>query len=147
MAGTQNLIPYTTDQSREEASKNGTKGGIASGKSRRDKKTYQMMAQHLLDMQVPDTIKTEDGKEIDIKETIKQLFPKLKDEDITNRVAQLFILMKKSLQGDIRAIEIMRDTSGEKPTDLDKDKIDIPTHYNRNEVKEFANELRKGLDE
>lgn len=34
MANEQNLKPFTSEQSREEAVKNGQKGGIASGKSR-----------------------------------------------------------------------------------------------------------------
>ena len=42
-----NLIPFTSEQNREEASKNGRKGGITSGKARREKatmkKTLEMM--------------------------------------------------------------------------------------------------------
>lgn len=34
MANEENLIPFTSNQSREEAVKNGRKGGIASGKAR-----------------------------------------------------------------------------------------------------------------
>ena len=41
MANEKNLIPFTSEQSREEAVKNGQKGGIASGKARREKKTIQ----------------------------------------------------------------------------------------------------------
>lgn len=35
----QNLIKFTSEQNREEASKNGKKGGIASGEARRRKRT------------------------------------------------------------------------------------------------------------
>lgn len=35
----QNLIKFTADQNREEAKKNGRKGGVASGKARKRKKT------------------------------------------------------------------------------------------------------------
>lgn len=38
MANEQNLKPFTSDQSREEAVKNGRKGGIASGKAKRENK-------------------------------------------------------------------------------------------------------------
>ena len=38
MANEQNLVPFTSDQNREEAAKNGRKGGVASGESRRAKK-------------------------------------------------------------------------------------------------------------
>ena len=38
MANEQNLKPFTSDQSREEAVKNGRKGGIASGEAKREKR-------------------------------------------------------------------------------------------------------------
>lgn len=38
MANKQNLKPFTSEQSRAEAVKNGRKGGIASGKARREQK-------------------------------------------------------------------------------------------------------------
>lgn len=38
MANEKNLIPFTSDQSREEAKKNGKKGGKKSGEKRREKK-------------------------------------------------------------------------------------------------------------
>lgn len=38
MANEQNLKPFTSDQSREEAVKNGRKGGIRSGEVRRENK-------------------------------------------------------------------------------------------------------------
>lgn len=41
MANINNLIPFTSEQSREEAEKNGKKGGIASGEARRRKKTLK----------------------------------------------------------------------------------------------------------
>ena len=45
MANVENLTPFTSEQSREEAVKNGQKGGIASGKARREKqRTRQILA-------------------------------------------------------------------------------------------------------
>ena len=38
MANEQNLIPFTSNQSREEAKKNGAKGGKKSGEVRRKRK-------------------------------------------------------------------------------------------------------------
>lgn len=49
MANEQNLVPFTSLQSREEAVKNGRKGGIASGKAKRKKKDMREMAQAILD--------------------------------------------------------------------------------------------------
>lgn len=44
-----NLIPFTSDQNREEASKNGKKGGIASGEARRKKATMIDVLEKMLD--------------------------------------------------------------------------------------------------
>lgn len=43
-----NLVKFTKDQSREEAKKNGRKGGIQSGKARRDKKTVKLLLEELM---------------------------------------------------------------------------------------------------
>ena len=55
MANEQNLTPFTSEQSREEAVKNGQKGGIASGKARREKKTIQKILADLLDSEIKDS--------------------------------------------------------------------------------------------
>mgnify|MGYP006355676597 CR=1 FL=1 len=52
MANVENLTPFTSEQSREEAVKNGQKGGIASGKARREKKTIQKILADYLDNDV-----------------------------------------------------------------------------------------------
>lgn len=55
MANVENLTPFTSEQSREEAVKNGQKGGIASGKARREKKTIQKILADLLDSEIKDS--------------------------------------------------------------------------------------------
>lgn len=52
MANPENLVPFTSDQSREEAAKNGKKGGIASGESRREKKKRGEMWKELVNTEV-----------------------------------------------------------------------------------------------
>lgn len=54
MANEKNLTLFTSEQSREEAVKNGQKGGVASGKARREKKTIQKILADLLDGQIKD---------------------------------------------------------------------------------------------
>ena len=49
MAKEDNLIPFTSEQSREEAKINGRKGGIASGEARREKATMKKTLEMLLD--------------------------------------------------------------------------------------------------
>ena len=44
-----NLIPFTSEQNREEAKKNGRKGGIASGEARRKKATMLSVLEKVLD--------------------------------------------------------------------------------------------------
>ena len=53
MANEQNLIPFTSDQNREEAKKNGKKGGVASGKARRAKADLRKLMQMALDENIP----------------------------------------------------------------------------------------------
>lgn len=49
MAKEDNLIPFTSEQSREEAKINGRKGGIRSGEVRREKATFKKTLEELLD--------------------------------------------------------------------------------------------------
>ena len=49
MAKEDNLIPFTSEQSREKAKINGRKGGIASGKARQEKATMKKTLEMLLD--------------------------------------------------------------------------------------------------
>lgn len=49
MAKEDNLIPFTSEQSREEAKINGRKGGIRSGEVRREKATFKKTLEMLLD--------------------------------------------------------------------------------------------------
>ena len=44
-----NLIPFTSDQNREEAKINGRKGGIRSGEVRREKATFKKTLEMILD--------------------------------------------------------------------------------------------------
>lgn len=49
-----NLIPFTSEQSREEAEKNGRKGGIKSGEARRRKSAMRTTMKQLLSLPVQD---------------------------------------------------------------------------------------------
>lgn len=52
MANKKTLTPFTSEQSRDEAVKNGQKGGIASGAARREKKTIQNILNDYLESDV-----------------------------------------------------------------------------------------------
>ena len=66
MANEQNLTPFTSEQSREEAVKNGKKGGVNSGKARKHKADLRRMAQEVLD----GTYKDRRGNEITGEEAV-----------------------------------------------------------------------------
>lgn len=67
MANEQNLIPYS-QRSKSKARENGRKGGINSGKIRRQKADLRKMAQEILD----GTFKDKNGKEVTGKEAVLQ---------------------------------------------------------------------------
>lgn len=106
LANKHNLIPFTSDQSREEAAKNGQKGGIASGAARRFRKTLRADLEALLDSPAPDG----SGR--------------------TTAAAIALALVNRAIMGDTKAFEIIRDTIGEKPAErislaqIDQDTID-----------------------
>jgi len=88
----QNLRPASSS---EQARERGRKGGIASGKSRRNK----IMLRDCLEALLEAKITNEDGKKITGAEALS---------------AELF---QKALSGDTKAWEILRDTAGQKPID------------------------------
>lgn len=113
MANEQNLKPpFTSDQSPEEASKNGRKGGIKSGEARRRKKEMRERLEILLSM----PISSGKGAELD---NIKS-FGALKGKNITVEDAVLIAITQKALKGDIQAGTFLRDTVGERPTENKK---------------------------
>lgn len=96
MANEQNLIPFTSDQSREEAQKNGRKGGIASGAARR--------ARSDLRQAIRDWLENDAG-------TDKHGQP------ITGAEMMLAVAVKEAMKGSARHWELIRDTGGFKPVE------------------------------
>ena len=87
----ENLIPVT-QRTEKEAREMSRKGGINSGKSRRQKKTFKELFEIALSLQNEET-----GEQNDI--------------GITSA------MIKKALSGDVKAFESIRDTIGQKPTE------------------------------
>lgn len=103
MANEQNLTPFTSEQSREEAAKNGRKGGIASGESKRKKKQLRECIEYLLE-RVDPTALDENGQPMTGAEQLStSLFLKALTENDTSKAAKAF--------------EVLRDTAGQKPVD------------------------------
>ena len=99
MAGVDNLRTPSTDEAREM----GRKGGKASGKARREKKTAKEIMSYLLSLPI------DAGKPKDKFRSLKDI----KGKNITALTAGLVNLTKDVTKGDKRAIELALRISGD----------------------------------
>lgn len=123
MAGKQNLIPASKRTS-EEASENGRKGGIASGKARREKADMRRMAQSILDGTF--TLKDEKGEV----------------RELTGTEIMLKGLLKNIANANSRnwgkAMDIMKDLTGANLSPEQKAKIKAETQLAKAKAKEAS---------
>lgn len=94
MANENNLRPFN-EMTKEEHKELSRKGGIASGKSKRERKTIKECLNHLLEQDTD--------------------FHFVEQGTLTGIEAICYSLYEKALQGDIRAFVTLRDSIGEKP--------------------------------
>lgn len=96
MANEQNLKPFTSDQSREEAVKNGRNGGKKSGEVRRQKKTFKQIMTSLLELKPadPEVIRNLEANGID-------------PEEITNKTVLALSMYSKAAEGDVNAAKLV----------------------------------------
>lgn len=99
------LADRTTEEQRTIA----RMGGIASGKSRRQKKAFKETLEALLCMSL------EDGDGSSVEEI--QNFAAVQGQNISVQEAILIAQVQKAMKGDTRAAEYLRDTVGQKPSD------------------------------
>ena len=99
MANEQNLQPVRTEK---EARELGRKGGIASGKARRQRKTLSLIGDMIGGLEI-ESVK---NREIMRKAGIA-------DEDMINDVGMLFRLNMKAQNGDTKAIELLAKLRGQ----------------------------------
>lgn len=104
MANEENLKPPTTSEARNR----GKKGGIKSGKARKERKAMKETAEMILEL----TLK--DGTVTDLEDI--QSMAAANGKNITVQDAIILKQAQKALKGDIRAAEFIRDTSGNRPT-------------------------------
>ena len=132
MANEKNLIPFTSDQSHDEAVKNGKKGGVASGVARRRRKTMRQTLNALLGA----------GLDVSEQEFLEKVTPRLLAlgidvEDATYQDVMLAGILMKAIRGDVRAAEVIRDTGGDSPhLDMKKQELKL-----RKEELRFRQEL------
>lgn len=113
MANEYNLSPFPKGRSNEEAVRDGRKGGIASGKARREKKAMRELAQAILSMPVKKGQKTAD---IDKAKAIEDLVGK----NLTVQEVALLKIAQSAMRGNTKDLEFLRDTAGEKPKETIK---------------------------
>jgi len=134
MANNENLIQNTDrspSKAREEDKKNGKDGGIESGKVRSKQKSYKEIFELLQECPVnkdktisiqaelvPGSIVSKDVNLIDYLVT---KYPNLSSEEITNAtfasIKMLELIDHPDAKVAIKAFEVVRDTSGQKPVD------------------------------
>lgn len=119
------------DRTTEEQQAITTKGGIASGKVRREKKAMKDTLATLLSMPL------KDGMAHDIDEI--QSIASLNGKNITVQEAIMLAQIKKAVKGDTRAAEFVRDSSGNKL----KEGIEISGEINNPFAELSTEELKK----
>lgn len=144
MANEQNLIK-SGDLTPKERRESASKAGKASAASRRRKKTMREAAQVILSMPCregePDDAeymsdlfkRNKRGKVIIDKKTGKPI-PK----NLTVEQASLISIAEKAMNGDVKALEFLRDTAGEKPAN----QVELTT-----DIAQAASELSQMLAE
>ena len=118
----EDIKPYefTSDQSRTQAARNGQKGGIASGESKRRKRTLREMVEIFGELGVSDKTRKM-MKELDIPEDL-----------MTRKMQPVVALYNKAGKGDVAAFNAIRDITGEKPVDETKVTGNIATEITIN---------------
>lgn len=130
MANEENLIqgnPETQFKSGREAVENGRKGGIASGKAKREKKTSKELAELLLSLPIHDG-ELEEVDKIKSADDIGRI-------NTTQKVAVMSSLIKMSRRGDVKAIRLLLELIGEAP------EKNVESNDN-DKVMEFINSMR-----
>ena len=114
MANEQNLIPYTSNQSREEAKKNGQKGGQKSGEVRRQRKAMKEQFEMLLSLPFKQKKQLNFIKDLGIEE-----------DEIDNQMALIVAMYGKALKGDVQAFNTIREVVQDEKKIEDEDRVQI----------------------
>lgn len=121
----ENLIPFNK-RTEEEQRKIQRKGGIASGKARREKADLKKKVNQILEMDV-------------FSPQLKEALEK-KGLNATNQTAIATVLLQKALKGNIRAIELLAKMNGNEGT---KDSLDKKEQKERVKAMQLENKKRE----
>ena len=115
MPNEQNLVPI---QSGKEARERGRKGGIASGVSRRRKRSLRAAADLYLSLPVA----SKNNWHVIAKEGVDP-------EDIDNQMAMIIGLTQAAMEGDAKAAKVIVDLIGESAKDDQAEAVTIVDDY------------------
>ena len=107
MANEKNLKPFTSEQSREKAVRNGKKGGIASGIAKREKKTFNDLAKTILSLSTTD-------------ETMVELARSMGIESPDNKQMVVIGLTLSAIKGNHNAFDRLLELTDEKEWTTDE---------------------------
>lgn len=108
---TANLVPFTSDQSREKAAINGRKGGIASGEAKRKKRTMREVAEMVATMELKD------------EDLLKVMRAAGFEGTITQEDAAFFGLIRKAQTGDPAALKLLAELRGQYSTKVEVEPV------------------------
>lgn len=114
MANEKNLKPFSSDQSREEAAKNGKKGGIASGESKRRKKALKKTIESVLNL--------------DVDEATKGILEKLGVDPNDQSIQTAIVVGQalKAMRGDTKAADfIAKYMGGDPKLEIEKERLKL----------------------
>ena len=116
MANEKNLKPFTSEQSRDAAKRNGAKGGKKSGEAKRQKKMLQESLTKLLKAKV-------DANNIaSLNEDIARLGIDTEKFTIADIISLAQVI--NAIKGNQYAFGLVRDSIGEKPVEAQEVKAD-----------------------
>ena len=125
MANEQNLIPFTSEQNREEAKKNGAKGGKKSGEVRRQRKAMKEQMEMLLSLPF---------KQIEKLDFIENLG--IDKGQIDNQMALLVAMYGRALKGDVQAFKEIREVAQDNQTISKDNRVEIVNDLPKDEEDE-----------
>ena len=136
MANEENLVPFTSDQSREEAVRNGRKGGIKSGEVRRKSADLRKRLREIVDM----PLREGDIDEINTRADAKNANLSLSDPWLAK-------LGGMALSGNIKAMNTLMGMLGNDPTEAQETPQSVTSGFidalNGTAAEVWANEAPK----
>ncbi len=114
MKGKENLIPVTK-RAKDEAREISRKGGKASGKARREKKTMAKIAEMMLELSLKPK-----AQAVEIDEVTS--LTELANQNVSVQTAMIMALTKNALEGDCKSIDMLLTLTGQK---VEKQELNI----------------------